>query len=122
MKKLTLIFGSFLLMIIFTQCYYDKEDILYGEEMCLTENMSYTNDIVPILETHCLTCHNQGSNFGNVTLEGHSNLQIFANNGRLLGAITHMEGFSPMPQGNPQLSSCQIEKISAWITQGTLNN
>lgn len=122
MKKPTSIFGLFLLVVICTQCYYDKEDILYGDEMCLTENMSYTNDIVPILETHCLTCHNQGSNFGNVTLEGHNNLQIYANNGRLLGAITHMEGFSPMPQGNPKLSSCQIEKISAWITQGTLNN
>ena len=122
MNKLTSIIGSLLIIITYTQCYYDKEDILYAGEMCLTENMSYTNDIVPILETHCLTCHNQGSNFGNVTLEGHSNLLIYAGNGRLLGSINHMQGFSPMPQGNPKLSSCQIDKISAWITQGTPNN
>lgn len=105
-----------------SSCYYDVEETLYGHLTCETEDMSFKNDIQPILDNHCLSCHNAGSNLGNVNLTGFDQVKIYIDNGRLIGAITHMNGFSPMPQGNPKLSDCQISKFQAWIDQGLSNN
>lgn len=109
-------------LLIVQSCYYDVEEVLYGGLECTTLEMSMAADVRPILQNHCMSCHNAGSNFGNVNLEGHANLKKYVDNGKLLGAINHQSGFSPMPQGNPKLSQCQIDKIAAWIEQGSLNN
>jgi len=108
--------------LIFTSCYYDNEEELYPEDTCKTDDMSYSNDIVPILEDNCYSCHDQANNQGGVTLEGYSNLKAYVDNGKLLGAIKHEPGFSEMPQDEPQLEQCQIDKIEAWIDQGALDN
>jgi len=43
-------------------------------------------------------------------------------NGKLLGAVTHASGYSPMPKNQAQLSDCNIQKITNWINKGALNN
>jgi hypothetical protein len=45
-----------------------------------------------------------------------------ADNGKLVGAITHAAGFLPMPQSAPKLSDCNINKIKDWVNRGALNN
>ena len=115
-------FGLFLLVLFgLNSCYYDVEEELYPGG-CETINLSYSQDIVPILENNCLSCHNQASNFGNVTLEGYDNVLLFVTNGELLGSIKHESGFSPMPQNAAQLVECDIEKIETWIADGAPNN
>lgn len=109
-------------LLFFGGCYYDVEEVIYPNQVCETEDVSYSQIVVPILEVHCFLCHNQGSNLGNVTLEGYDNLINYVQNGRLLGAIRHESGFSPMPKGNPKLSDCQIDKIASWIDSGSPNN
>ncbi|MBT8233541.1 MAG: hypothetical protein HKO66_16725 [Saprospiraceae bacterium] len=106
----------------FSSCYYDVEEELYPQLGCETEDMSYQNDIIPILETNCYQCHDAANNFGNVTLDNHSSLLIFVNNGRLLGSLKHESGFSPMPQNAQMLISCNIQKIESWINAGAPNN
>ena len=113
---------SIICMICCSSCYYDVEENLYGGIACQSTNMSYSQDIQPILRNHCLSCHNAGSNIGNITLEGHDRLMIHIMNGSFLGAIKHQSNFSPMPQGNPKLSDCQIQKIESWINSGSPNN
>lgn len=54
-------------------------------------------------------------------LEGHTNLQKVAVNGRLYAAISHT-GPSPMPKGGNKLSDCDIQLIKSWIDNGILNN
>lgn len=108
--------------LIVSSCYYDNEEELYPENTCKTDNMSYTNDVLPILEDNCYSCHNQASNQGGVTLEGYSNLKVYVDNGKLLGVIKHEDGFPAMPQGQPQLGQCQIAKIEGWINQGASDN
>nr|MBS0037021.1 hypothetical protein [Saprospiraceae bacterium] len=110
------------LLTLISACYYDVEEELYPNEICDTQEVSYSGFVKPVLEDNCLICHNSGSNMGNVTLEGIDNVRIYSANGRLLGAIKHEPGFSPMPQGNEKLSDCQITKIEAWINQGTMDN
>lgn len=103
-------------------CYYDVEEDLYPNLACDTVAVSYINDVLPLLQDNCYSCHNASANFGNVTLEGYNNLKIVVDNGRLLGAIRHEPGFSPMPQNQPQLVTCNIAKIEAWIAAGAMNN
>jgi len=44
------------------------------------------------------------------------------NNGNLVNVIEHNPGYSQMPQGLPQLASCTINKIVAWVNRGAPNN
>jgi hypothetical protein len=48
--------------------------------------------------------------------------RVFALNGKLYGAISHSNGFSPMPQAAPKLGACQLAVIKLWIDQNSPNN
>ncbi len=109
-------------IIAFVGCTFDVEEELYQSIECQTDDMSYLSDILPIIDTNCYQCHDTANNFGGITLEGYSALKIYADNEQLVGAINHDSGFSFMPQGDPKLLDCEIEKIEAWVAQGTLNN
>lgn len=103
-------------------CHYNVEEELYPDVGCATDEVTYAGTILPILEANCFICHGESINTGNVTLEGYDNLLNYVNNGRLLGAIRHESGFSPMPQNQPQLVECTIQKIEAWVNSGAPNN
>jgi mono/diheme cytochrome c family protein len=105
-------------------CTYNNEEELYGNRLtnCDTTNISYRADILPLLQSNCYVCHSQAAALGNVTLEGHSRVKNLADNGRLLGAVSHAAGFSPMPKNGNKLSACDINKIRRWINSGTPDN
>lgn len=107
---------------ILTGCFYDNEEELYPGNTCVTDNMSYSSNVLPIIQDNCYSCHNQAGNQGGVTLEGYAAFKVYIDNGKLLGAIKHETGSPPMPQNEPQLLQCQIDKIEAWVNQGALNN
>lgn len=109
-------------MISLTACYYDVEERLYPETDCVTVQMSYVSDIAPILQRNCYSCHSAAANTANITLEGHDELIKHVNSGRLLGAINHESGFTPMPQGASKLIACDIAKIEQWVADGAPNN
>lgn len=89
---------------------------------CDTVNMSYANDIVPVISTYCQGCHNNSVQSGNVNLVGHANVVAFANSGQLYGSIAHLPGYKPMPQGQNKLDDCTIKQIKSWIADGAPNN
>ena len=109
-------------MILTSGCYYDVEEEIYPTTDCTTMNMSYQNDILPILSDKCYECHSAALNFGNITLEGHNNLVQYIASGQLLGAINHDPGYSPMPKTGGMLLQCNIEKIESWIVDGAPDN
>lgn len=106
----------------YTGCYYDTEEELYPTLECNTLDMSYEQDVLPILQNRCYQCHDQANNQGNVTLEGYDNLILRVNSGRFLGAIKRESGFSPMPKNEPALPACEIAKIEQWVNDGAPNN
>jgi hypothetical protein len=59
---------------------------------------------------------------GNVKLETWADVKIYADNGSLLGSITHQGGYSPMPKGSAKLEDCPIAVIQKWIEMGAPNN
>ena len=102
-------------------CYYDNVEELYPDG-CRTNNMSYTDDVVPILERNCLSCHNDMDEQGGVNLQTYDEVIVYVENGSLLGSIKHADGFEPMPLIGTMISNCSISKIEEWIYDGAINN
>jgi len=91
---------------------------------CDTANMSYANNINPIIQQNCAVsgCHNNATQAGGYSYETYNGLKQAINNGRLLGAINHNNGFVAMPQNAAKLSDCNIAKITQWVANGSPNN
>lgn len=107
---------------IISSCNYDSEENLYPSNSCqVGTNVSYKTQIEPILINSCYTCHSKATQNGGVNIEGHPQLNTYIKNGRFIGSIKHLDGFSSMPVGG-KLSECNILKIEKWIEEGALNN
>lgn len=105
-----------------SSCYYDVEEILYPTTTCDTIDMSYAQDIVPILDGQCYVCHGNGANQGGIEIGDYQALKVWIDNGRFRGAVRHDAGFSPMPKNAAKLPDCQVAKIEAWLNSGSPNN
>jgi hypothetical protein len=104
-------------------CYYDKEELLYpGSGICDTAAVKYSTTVVPIVSASCYSCHAGSFPSGGVKLDTYNDIRVHALSGRLYGAISHSNGFVPMPQSSPMLSSCKIQGIKRWIDDGAPNN
>ena len=126
MRKL-FFYTLFLFSILLLSCSKSNEEDLNQNQgtnpsNCSTLNVSYSSDISPILQSNCNSCHSSLSPLGSVITDNYTGLKRIAENGLLIGTITHASGFSPMPLGTAKLSSCDIKKIKAWINQGLKNN
>ena len=119
MKNLTVFFCIAFLL---ASCDYDVAEELYPVDGCDTRDLSYSMDIIPIIDANCYRCHDAQNNFGNVTLEGYNNIKVYVDNGKLIGTIKHEDGFSPMPQDAGQIDQCSIDKVAQWINDGAENN
>jgi hypothetical protein len=121
MKKACLLFVVLIVFII-SSCYYDKEELLYGTS-CDTSNVTYSSTITGIINNYgCLGCHVGGNPSGGINLETHASIKVYADDGRLYGAISHAPGFFPMPDGAAKMNSCDINKVKAWIDAGAPDN
>ena len=109
-----------------------------GDKSATSEPVSYSKQILPILQTHCLKCHNSngegfkasglnmetyaglmaGTKFGPVIVPGNalSSTLVRLISGKADPAIT-------MPHGGMQLMKDQeIKTIENWIDQGAKDN
>jgi mono/diheme cytochrome c family protein len=121
---LIVILSAGALMVSFIGCSKKSEDKLAPAVPCDTLNVSYQTQIVSILQENCYSCHGNGSTAGSggINLNTYVNLKIRADNGDLVGNVTHAAGYPGMPYGKPPLPSCEINTIVAWVHQGALNN
>jgi hypothetical protein len=101
-----------------------KEPASPGGGNCDTVNMKYAANVVPILSSHCYSCHGVASNTNSngIILEGHDKLFRYATDGTLISVITHAPGFPQMPQGAAKLSDCNINIIRSWVNNGAQHN
>jgi hypothetical protein len=113
LQKLLILFASIL---ISQSCTYNNlEDLRPQPSSCDTLNINFSNDIQTIFNDNCIVCHNGPTPPAGFNFENYENIVSVAETGRLLGAIKHLEGYSPMPKNANQLDSCSIIKIEAWI-------
>jgi hypothetical protein len=113
-------------MIAVSSCYYDKEDLLYGNANApctdTISNISYSQHVVPLLRQYCYTCHAGNSPSGGVTMGTYTADKLIAQNGKLYGSVNHSAGYKPMPEGMSKLTNCQVAAVRQWIDAGLLNN
>ena len=113
----------FVLLFLLQSCYYDNVEELYpNPPACDTTNVSYAEDVWPVINSNCTSCHSGGAPQGNVSLENYDDIVVAANNGSLLGTIKHEDGWPAMPKGGGSLGDCDIAKIEKWVNEGTPNN
>ncbi len=85
-------------------------------------------EVKPILETHCLGCHNQNTKKGDLSLVTKAGATSYENDifspaplkkNLLLRVISHQETAPPeMPKDRPPLSPAEVETIRNWIASG----
>lgn len=106
---------------LFSSCYYDKEELLYGANACDTANVKYSVQIVSIINSGCISCHGgTAASGGGVKLGTYNDVKVYADNGLLLNAVTRT--INTMPKGGPRLSDCRIAEIRTWLRNNAPNN
>ncbi len=110
LKQFTSLFLFFVLSLLFA-C--KKESI----NTCDTSNVTYTNHINSLFATCTASgCHNSGSTDG--SLASYSDIKSFPKLAKIIPSLEHKVGFVAMPQGQAQLSDCEISKVQAWLDNG----
>jgi len=115
--KLKFIFLSLLTLTLIC-CGDDDEDMMPAD--CDTVGITYTNTVADIFNASCAIpgCH--VPNTATFSLVDYNAALIASGFGRMVGALNHEPGFTPMPNppGSPQIAQCDIDKIEAWIADG----
>jgi mono/diheme cytochrome c family protein len=111
------------LIILAGSCKHECDDYVPEPEppqnSCDTVNVTYPGSVVPIFEEYCNDCHSGAQPSGNLDLTDYEQVSFIAENGALVGAIRHLPGYSPMPQGGDMLEECLIRTIEIWIADTT---
>ncbi|MFM8596952.1 MAG: hypothetical protein ACKOBN_07670 [Flavobacteriales bacterium] len=116
MRK-NIIFGSLLMLgIVIISCSKDK---VTPSALDCTTTVSFSNDIMPIMQANCIGCHDQGNASGGYDFSSYT--AISANASAALGSMKS-SGYQLMPIGGPALPDSTIQKLECWITQGKLDN
>jgi hypothetical protein len=115
-----LVAGAFVLYL--SGCAKESADRLSAGSTCDTTDVSYSKQILPILEDNCYTCHQGATASSGIDLSNFATLQAHVANGDLVSAVTHTGSVTPMPYELPMLPSCEVNTIVAWVHQGALDN
>ncbi len=120
------LFAIIVVAITFTSCFYDKADVVYpvSASTCDTTTVTYSNQIVSILNAQCNYCHGAAANSigGGIYLNTYAALKPYVNNGSFLNSILQNGKASAMPKNGAKMDNCSILKIQSWINKGALNN
>ena len=103
-------------------CYYDKQELLNPNSTCDTTIVTYSGSVNPLITASCTGCHSGANAPLGIKLDVYTDVNTQALNGKLLGAITHSPGFSPMPKNGTKLSDCNIAKIENGLNAGAPDN
>jgi uncharacterized membrane protein len=128
MRKTKYYFFSLVCLMLISSCYFDKKDQIYPQvaaTACDTTNSTYATVVAPIIRTNCYMCHAASvanSSGAGIVLDNYTSLKVYVNNNQLLNSILQNGIVPPMPLNSGKLDACSINKISAWINRGALNN
>ena len=119
MKINTNVLKIFLIISVFTGCYYKKEELVYPTNPpilnCDTSVVRFTN-MQTLINNNCSVCHT-GNTTISVPLTSYASVSAQAEEilRRVLLPTNHP---SHMPLGGTTLPACEIAKIRTWIRNG----
>jgi hypothetical protein len=103
-------------------CYYDNAEDLYQNfpKGCDVSAVTYSLDVRPILDQNCGSCHGPIAPQAGLDLSTYD--KVKANVTKIRDRINRpISDPLVMPQGGP-MPQCNIDKVTAWIDAGALNN
>jgi hypothetical protein len=88
------------------------------------DNVTYTHDVAPVLERHCVECHRPGGSMPQLTLDSYEAARNAAT--RLLDSVAarSMPPWFADPndsvafRNDPRLTDAEIAALTAWVKQG----
>ena len=89
-----------------------------SEKPSMTDEVSYTNDIRPIVKNFCTTCHAGENPEGEFVLTSYNDVRKHVENGDLIKRINDAE--DPMPQ-NGLMPTYMRRLFKVWAEQGYVN-
>lgn len=105
-------FLGLVLSVFFTSCISNVEEQLI-DEGGIDFTVSFKDNVKPIIDGRCLSCHSSGGNFPELT----SYAKVSTN-----AMIVRNEVSSGrMPQGGA-LTAAQVKSIVDWVDEGALDN
>jgi predicted small lipoprotein YifL len=124
MKKIIRTVPIILLMFNLYGCYYDNPP-----ELPPPSNVSFQNDIQPIFNQNCISCHGGSVDPDLTTGNSYSSLMALPTGSIVPGDAEGSElfemlnggGDNPMPPGG-SISQTQIDTFGQWINEGALEN
>jgi mono/diheme cytochrome c family protein len=108
-------------------CYNDNEEELYaGSSICDTINVSYTKSVEAVFanenQGNCNFCHGGDNPTSGINIRTDTYDGVVKDITRIRASINHESGIVAMPKEMPQLTTCQLAKIDAWIHKGMPND
>src|ERR1700687_919112 len=96
------------------------------------KRIEYENDVKPIFQRHCLTCHSAGQTTAGLSLESYAGVLKGGGSGEIVkpgrSALSLLyqvvaqetDGVPRMPFGQAKIADNEIAVIRDWIDQGLL--
>ncbi len=106
----------FIVLLIFSGCYYDNKAETYGTSVCDTLNPTYAATIEPMIKRNCIGCHGSVGS-GGVSLNSYELVKSEASSGRLEGVTNQLQSYYSMPPGT-KMSNCELNQIAKWVRLG----
>jgi hypothetical protein len=114
------LFYIFPILIVISCTNTSPDDLV--DDTPITTTVKYATNIFPIVESQCLSCHNDNFSSGNNSYSTYAQFRDATENGNVIDRITRSVG-DPllMPQDN-QLPQNSINLILQWQADGYLEN
>jgi hypothetical protein len=123
--RLFTIFFTVIGLSIFTACTKDigpnpELAVIQDSSSVVCDSVTFTNDIKPIFDGKCISCHVTGTPSGApwdfTTYQG---IKDRADDGTIRNRVLILHD---MPQGGPPLPQTEMDLIKCWLDAGAPNN
>ena len=91
--------------------------------------VSFANDILPIIESRCVSCHGGQRTEKGLDMKSFDSLMTGSENGPVVtpGDAAHSKfvelvATQKMPKRGPKLTPPQVQLFTDWVNQGAFNN
>lgn len=113
MKKTNISLLSIFLILVLVLVACKKS--IYDKKLQCNSTISFSNQILPLVENNCTVCHSAGE--AGYTLTNHANISANAED-----MLSSMKGIMQLMPQDGALPDSLIQQFECWIKQGKPNN
>ncbi len=114
-------FAIVITALILSSCYYD---VIIEEEVAVTTQISFSEDVIPVFKSSCVSCHDGIIAYPNLTSANAYQSLISGNyiNTEDASSSNLIQKLNEDHPFEDAITSTELQKIILWINQGALDN